>query len=174
MPAAYNPIVRNFCRLRAGLVDQLGVARHEVRPGTTLDALLPIRVRREVWEQLRRQGLRLPALELSGRDHTRNFWVVLRATVSSAVYLQRWSALILAVPLAMVVAWVTRRRAVHFPLGLRTVGELAIYATPFGEHKDSGYRWTRNEIALKVRMTVAESVGLPLEEVQPETKLNEL
>jgi hypothetical protein len=74
----------------------------------------------------------------------------------------------------MVVAWATRRRAVHFPLYLRTVGELVIYATQFGEHKDSGYRWTRNEIALKVRMTVAESVGLPLEEVQPETKLNEL
>jgi hypothetical protein len=74
----------------------------------------------------------------------------------------------------MVVYWAGRRRAVHFPLGLRTVGELVIYATPFGEHKDSGYRWTRNEIALKVRMTVAESVGLPLEAIQPETKLAEL
>ncbi len=51
---------------------------------------------------------------------------------------------------------------------------MVIYVTHFGEHRDSGYRWTRNEIALKVRMVVAQSVGLPLEAVQPETKLFEL
>jgi hypothetical protein len=100
--------------------------------------------------------------------------MIVGATVKFALALQRWYALLLALPVTMVVYWAGRRRAVHFPLGLRTVGELVIYATHFGEHKDSGYRWTRNEIALKVRMIVAESVGLPLEAIQPETKLAEL
>ena len=174
MPAAYSPIVRTFCQFRAGLVDSLGVARHEVRPDTPLEALLPIGTRREAWEKLRRRGLRLPALQISERDNRRNGWMVVGTTVKLALVLQRWYALLLALPLAMVACWVGRRRAVRFPLGLRTVGELVIYATRFGEHKASGYRWTRNEIALKVRMTVAESVGLPLETIQPETKLADL
>jgi hypothetical protein len=174
MSDAYNPIVRTFCRLRAGLIDGLGVARHEVRPGTPLEDILPVERRREVWGRLQRQGLRLPALELSERDFRLGFWTVLRATVSAAVYLRSWYALFLALPLAVVVNRVNRRRAVHFPLGLRTVGEMVIFVTSFNEHKDGGYRWTRNEIALKVRMTVAESVGLPLDAVRPETRLADL
>ncbi len=99
---------------------------------------------------------------------------MLRPAVSLAVSLQRWSALLLIVPLAVVVSWASRRRAVHFPPYLRTVGELVIYSTRFADHKDSGYRWTRNEIALKVRLIVAESTGLPLEAIQPETTWAEL
>src|SRR4051794_39186502 len=111
MPAAYSPIVRTFCQFRAGLVNSLGVARHEVRPGTPLDALLPIGARREVWEQLRRQGLRLPALEFSERDRRRNHWMVVGVTVKFALGLQRWYALLLALPLTLVVYWAGRRRA---------------------------------------------------------------
>ena len=99
---------------------------------------------------------------------------MLTATLKSALYLQRWYALFVALPVTILVYWTSRRRAVHFPLGLRTVGEFVIYLTRFGDHKESGYRWTRNEITLKVRMIVAESVGLPLEAVQPETRLTEL
>ncbi len=174
MPAAYSPIVRTFCQLRIGLMNALGVARHEVRPSTSLDALLPIGVRREVWAQLRHQGLRLPALEDSERDRRREPWLVVGGTGLLTLYLQTWYAPFFAIPLMLVVSWAGRHRAVHFPLGLRTVGELVIYATPFSEHRDSGYRWTRNEIALKVRMSVAESAGRPLEEIQPDTKLADL
>ena len=85
-----------------------------------------------------------------------------------------WYALFLVVPLMFIVSWARRHRAVHFPIGLSNVGELVIYTTRFGEHKDSGYRWTRNEISMKVRMIVAESVGKPLESIQPETKLLDL
>jgi len=99
---------------------------------------------------------------------------VIRAAVSSAAYLQNWQALLVAFALAPVVCWATRRRAVHFPIGLTTVGEMVIYATHFADHKGSGYRWTRNEIALKVRMIVAEGAGLPLEAIQPETRVTEL
>lgn len=170
----YSPIVRTFCRFRAGLLASLDVARHDVRPATPLESLLPVERRRAVWEQLRREYLRLPELELSARDRRRNLLSITRMVVSAAVSLRSWQALLLAFPLALAVHWATRRRAVHFPLGLKTVGEVVIYATSFPEHKDSGYRWTRNEIALKVRMIVAESAGLPLEAIQPETRFAEL
>ena len=104
MPEAYNPIVRTFCQFRAGLTTSLGVARHDVRPGTPLDALLPIGRRREIWRQLRRQGLRLPALELSERDRLCNLWVVLAVSVaagSSAFYSQNGYVLLFAIPLAL-------------------------------------------------------------------------
>lgn len=174
MADAYSPIVRTFCQFRSSLSTILGVARRDVRPATPLVGLLPIEARREAWKQLQLQGLRLPDLEFSEHDHRRNFWIVLKATGSSALHLQSWYALCLVVPLMFIVSWARRHRAVQFPIGLSTVGELVIYATRFSEHKNSGYRWTRNEISMKVRMIVAESVGKPLEAIQPETKLLEL
>jgi hypothetical protein len=80
----------------------------------------------------------------------------------------------LALPLGLAEHWLSRRRAVHFPFGLRTVGEVVLYLTSFREHKSSGYRWTRNEIATKVRLIFAESLGLPLDAVRPESTLAEL
>jgi hypothetical protein len=55
MPEAYNPIVRTFGQFRAGLLNRLDIARHEVRPETPLETLLPVGGWREVWNQLRRQ-----------------------------------------------------------------------------------------------------------------------
>ena len=169
----YNPIVRTFRRVRAALMDRGILARELIRPETPLE-FVPPSARRELWEDLSRQGLRLPPLQLSPEDDRRNFWQVLESTISLALGLQRWSALLLAVPLTMLVRRISRRRAVHFPPGPRTLGELTIYATRFGEHTGSGYRWTRNEIALKVRLIIAESLALPLDEVRPEATFAEL
>jgi hypothetical protein len=174
MTQAYNPIVRTFCQFRAGVLESVDVDRHEIRPETPLEALLPITARSAIWRRLRGQGLRLPPLELSRRDRWWNFLRVLKATASFALYFQRWYALLVAFPVAIVVHWLNRHRAVHIPLGLKTVGEMVIYATCFADHKASGYRWTKNEIALKVRMIIAESTGHTLDAVQSETKLDEL
>lgn len=174
MPEAYNPIIRTFCQVRSGLVDILGVDRRDVRPGTPLEVLIPVEGRGEVWKRLQRRGLRLPGLEPSLRHERRDALAVLMATVASVLYFRKWYAILLAFPAAMLVCRAGRHRAGHFPSYVRTVGELVIYATDFGGHEASGYRWTRNEIALKVRMTLAESTGSPLEEIQPETKLAEL
>jgi hypothetical protein len=174
MPDAYNPILRTFCQIRAVLLNDCGIARNEVRPESPLDAMLPLDDRRKAWGQLRARGFGLPGLVLTKQDHHRNLWAVLRTTVSFTLHLQRWYGLLIALPVTCVVYWVHRHRAVHFPLELKTVGELVIYATRFNEHKDSGYRWTKNEISMKVRMIIAESTGQPLEAVQPESKLLEL
>ncbi len=66
MPEAYSPIVRTFCQLRAGLMSRIEIDRHEIRPETPLESLLPESRRREVWLHLQQRGLRLPALGLSG------------------------------------------------------------------------------------------------------------
>jgi hypothetical protein len=174
MPEPYNPIVRTFGQLRAALVNTGEITRGEVRPGTPLESLVPVWRRRRVWRELRAKGLRPPPLELSGPEQWRQVLWVLRTALSAAVSLRSVNALLLVVPLAMTTYWVGRYRAVEFPLGLKTVGELTIAMTCFAEHKGSGYRWTHNEIALKVRLIVAESLGLPLEAVRPECTLVEL
>jgi hypothetical protein len=174
MTESYNPIVRTFCQLRAGLLDCLEVDRREIRPGTPLASLVPEPSRRDVWRHLQRQGLRPPPLEFSERDRGRITWSALRAAVSLAIGLRHWSALLLVFPLGLFANWAHRRRAVQLPLGLTTVGELVLAMTCFADHKASGYRWTRNEIELKVRLILADSLGVPLEDVRPECTLHEL
>jgi hypothetical protein len=175
MAQTYNPIVRTFGRFRAGLVSSLGLTRQEVRPGTLLETLLPVRQRREVWRRLRQQGLRMPALGLSPQDRAQYAVGTLKAAVSFALWLQNWPALLVVFPLLGLLAYgMSRRQAVHFPLGLKTVGEMVLYLTCFREHSGSGYRWTRNEISTKVRLLVAECLGRSLDEVRPESTLAEL
>ena len=170
----YSPIMRTFCQFRAGVLSCIDVDRNKIRPGTPLESLLPEPSRRAVWEHLRRQGLRPPSLEFAERDMRRMAWAVLRGTVSAVVSLRSWAALLVAFPMAFAVYRANRRRAVGLPLGIKSVGELVIYMTRFSEHKDSGYRWTRNEIELKVRLIVAEQLGLDVDAVRPECSLLEL
>jgi hypothetical protein len=174
MAQMYNPIVRTFGRFRAGLVGSLGLTRQEVRPGTLLETLLPARRRREVWQRLRQQGLQMPALELSPQERAQYTVGVLKAAVSFALWLQSWPALLAVFPLGLLAYGMSRRRAVQFPLGLKTVRELVLYLTCFREHTGSGYRWTRNEISTKVRLLLAECLGRSLEEIRPESTLAEL
>lgn len=176
MPEPYSPIVRTFGQVRSVLLSQTDLARQDVRPGTALETILPSSIRPEVWRELRACGLRVPDLELSKRDRERTFWSGLLLTVSLAVFVcsENWSRLPITVSLALAVCRAARRRAVEFPIGLKTLGELVICSTCFSDHKGSGYRWTRNEMSLKVRLIVAISQGLPLDVVQPERTWAEL
>ena len=85
------------------------------------------------------------------------------------------TALVLAaLPLGIATFWASRPWAVHFPNHLTTVGQMVLVMTPFREHRHSSYRWTRNEIAFKVRLIVAESFGAPFDRVRPESTFEEL
>jgi hypothetical protein len=178
VPQHYNPVVRTFNRLRAGLVSSLGVDRRHIRPDMPLELLLPVEERREVWRHLRQAGLDAPWLELSPRDQALTTVVAVKTVVSLAVAFQAWWLLLglpcAAYPLLLLAYDATRSRAVHFPLGLTTVGELTLALTSFREHAGSGYRPTRNEIAFKVRLIVAESLGLTLDAVQEDSTFEEL
>jgi len=179
MAESYNPVVRTFNRLRAGLVSSLGVDRRHVCPEMPLELLIPVERRREVWADLRQAGLDVPRLELAPQDTTANNLLAVKTVVSLAVGLQAWWLLLPGLPVAwlplrLLADWATRGRAVYFPLCLTTVGDLALYLTSFREHKDSGYRPTRNEIEFKVRQVVAEALGLGMDEVRPESTFAEL
>ena len=65
MNEPYNPIVRTFCQIRAAILESGEAARHDIRPDTTLEELLPVECRKTVWQNLRRQGLSPPGLELT-------------------------------------------------------------------------------------------------------------
>jgi hypothetical protein len=170
---SYNPIVRTFCRLRAVLVDTLGVDRRQVCPATPLDALIPAERRGEVFARLREEGFRAPHVEVTVQE-----WPLcwLAAFIPLAVIvpmtLGSWLGCAVALPLAIglgVLACTVRRsRVVRPPLLPRTVGEMVIYLTHFAEHE--GYRFSRNEIALKVRFVVAGWLGVSVDQVREDSE----
>jgi hypothetical protein len=170
----YNPFVRTFARFRAVLVRTLDVPRHAVRPWMDLETLIPVPVRREVWRCLQREGLRVPALEFAPLESRLRAAAMLKTIASFLLWPQQWPVFLAALPLEAIEYWLSLSRAIHFPLGLKTVGDLVLYLTSFREHKGSGYRWTYNEIAFKVRLIVAEALAVPLERVRPESTLVEL
>ena len=91
-----------------------------------------------------------------------------------ALLLQDWLAFLLFIDLGLIAYKMSRPYAVHMNLAPRTVGELVLYLTSLKNHKHCGYRWTRNEIALKVRFIIAEQLGLRMDDVQPETRFTDL
>jgi hypothetical protein len=154
-----------FTRLRRELIAYLGVARHDVRPGVSLEVLLPVERRQGIWQHLRGQGFRLPPLQRYPHPFTLPFNVLgLEDHSLLPAILLRLGLIEPAEP----------ARPFYFPLGLRTLGDLVLYLTSVREHRESGYRWTRNEIATRVRIIVAENLGLTLDEVQPETSFWDL
>jgi len=174
MAQEYNPIVRTFGRFRAALV-RVGVPRRNVRPEARLEELIPVPARRQVWRQLWQEGIPVPPLQLSPAAQWLGLIGVAAGAVLLALGLWRWEALLAAFPLGVAAFWASRPWAVHLPHGrLTTVGETVLAMTSVREHRRCGYRWTRNEIAFKVRFIIAESLGLPLVAVRPDTTFAEL
>jgi hypothetical protein len=170
----YNPIVRTFGQVRAALVESLGVPREEVRPTALLAALIPMPRRKAAWRALRRHGFALPDLLPTWGWRRSSWFEILVIEAAVALWLKNAETLLVALPLALFFYLAALPTHVQFPLGLRTVGDLTLYLTNFQEHARSGYQWTRNEIAFKVRLIAAEALHLPLDEVQPERTLWEL
>jgi hypothetical protein len=161
-------------RLRAALPDCLDTLHPDARPETPLETLFPVAQRREAWRRLGRQGFRLPPLHLPAEEDRRIWLRVLRVVGSLVLWLRWWPALVLALPLAVLFYRLSRHRAVEFPACVKTVGELALYLTPYRDQREGGCRWTDEEVAAKVRMVVADWAGLPFEEVRPEMTFEEL
>ena len=174
MTTAYNPIVRVFGQLRAAIAGAAGVPSRAIRPWTHLEWVLPVDRRRELWRAMRQSGLRLPPLELPPRAGWLGCLVLTVPKVVS-VFVLGWCLGTLAAAAAVLLYWLLSRPwATEFPAGLRTVGELTLYLTDYAEHRDSGYRWTHDEIAFKVRVVVAEAMNLPLDQVRTESTFREL
>jgi hypothetical protein len=92
--------------------------------------------------------------------------------------------MLVAVPLGLIDYMITRRWAVHVdPRGPVTVREAVFYLTSYREQLEArhgsnslrdaihaGYRPSRQEIELRVRLILAASLQVPLEEVTLESR----
>ena len=176
MAPAYNPIVRTFCRLRAVLVGTLGIDRRLVHPRMLLDDLIPVERRGEALLRFQEAWLRAPALERRVQQYPLCGVVPVAFSVDVvvALALQSWLIFLASLPFLFVLVVlafrVTRTRVFSVPLGPRTVGEMVIFLTRFGEHP--GYRFSRNEIALKARLVVAQWAGVPVDQVREDTSFS--
>ena len=168
----YNPVVRSFNAYRQALM-AFGLPRERLRPDARLEELVPAPLRREAWDAMRRRGLRLPDLGLSNLDG----WGCLMAfaVVMGIVWAKAggWLAAAAGVPLAVFLYFVSRPWATE-PATVETLGELAMYGVDFTAHRESGYRWSRGDIALKVRIILGEAANVPLAAIREETTLDEL
>ncbi|QEL19714.1 hypothetical protein PX52LOC_06793 [Limnoglobus roseus] len=175
MSEYYNPVIRMFGRYRTTLCASAGLPRGRITPAVRLDALIPPSRRRSVWAALRAAGLRVPLLELS--TTARCVCSLLAITVIAGIGLavgRWWPAALVVIPVWYVTFRASRPWATILPPFVRTVGELTMYGTRFREHVSSGYSWSHGDVTLKVRLIVAEALGLPLEQVRPETTFVEL
>jgi hypothetical protein len=168
----YNPIVRVFGQLRSALAEATGSPSRAIRPGTKLEWVLPLERRRELWRAMRRNGVRLPALELPRPVG----WFVgpslIVLSFAAAFALGHPAGCLTGIPALLLFVLLSRPWQTTFPAGLRTVGELTLYITDSVEHRASGYKWTRNEIAFKVRVVLAEALNVPLDRIELKSRLS--
>ena len=184
MAVPYCPTSRTFYRLRSVLMRELALDRHAVRPSLALADLVPEDKRRRVWQELRQEGLRLPALRVSRSRHWASAAHVLHMAIAVSVWCRNVLGMLVAVPLGLIDYMITRRRAVHVdPRGPLTVREAVFYLTRYRDlleahHGSSslrdafraGYRPSRQEIELRVRLIVAARLQVPLERVTLESR----
>jgi hypothetical protein len=168
MAEFYNPIVRTFGELRSSLMRITGRARHEIRPSTYLDELLPVKTRRAAWEELQHDWSALRPLKLPDPFGPIAFFTGLFGAIILSFALKT------IVPVGIMVFIATRPWAREFPLKQQTVGDLVMELIRFADHQESGYRWSRKDIALRVRAIIAEQLDVPLKEVMPGTTFAEL
>ena len=184
----YNPIVRTFCRIRAALV-KAGVDRRKVTPDALLEDLLPADQRIAFRRELVDKGVTTKWTAASVSPTTAesilsNFLLVVLAFGLIALFAVLTGSLIGGVLVFGVIAFLAAiliyrsAKSTALPDSAFTVqapipespeygsiGELTLRLTKCGDHKASGYRFTRNEIAFKVKRIVSEQLGIPLEQI---------
>lgn len=174
MAEFYNPIVRTFNRVRAALMEEFGVPRECVRPDTLIETLVPPEDYPRLLGRLIEVELRPPSAgQLQFVDHPLCPWAFLPPLLLLGLSIALKSVLLAVFALvAKVLAFwlackVTTTRTRYYPPVPRTIGEMVIGLICFADHK--GYRFSRSEISLKVRMIVADYSGVSLEHVTEKT-----
>ena len=167
----YNPIVRTFNRLRAVILAKTDTPRCRIRPDATLASVIPPECWQAVGAELKRRGLPGPYWTPPPRDDlalgcVRSGAVPSLGQVVGSGWLPAWLGLLVRIPLNLLLGLADFGREVEWSLGRWTVGDLTVHCTRFPEHKASGYRWSRGDIALKVRLIVAVWLGVAPEKVR--------
>jgi hypothetical protein len=177
MAEFYNPVVRTFNRVRTILMEEFGVPRECVRPWTPIEGLVPPEEYHRLRDRLSWVGFDPPRSgHLPVVNHPLCFAPLLTGPLFLvAIALKSWPLALLTLAQTAFAFWlackVTTTRTRYFPLVPATVGEMVIFLIRFADH--DGYRFSRSEIALKVRMLVAEFAGVALERITEKTSFTD-
>jgi hypothetical protein len=173
------PTSETFYRMRRVLMEAVDVDRQDVRPSDRLEDVIPPERRRAVWKQLRKEGFRLAPLSLSPKMYRIALAMHGAKLVATAAWGFNVLNLVLLVPLSILTWLATRRWAIHIRYGPITVRDAVIVSTP--TKAIIGYlRTIRSEaryhqfVSMRVRLIIAEAAGVPLEAVQPDSRLVDL
>jgi acyl carrier protein len=159
-----------FYRLRRELMKLLPLSRHEIRPDANMEALVPQRHRREVWKKLRLAGLKLPDLCISILVTSVASFAAMIVLVAIAVRCHYGLSLLAGIPILAIAYWGTRHLAVYVKCGSGTVRDVVWHLTPAGFAAEARPHWNENEIARKVRLIVHEQAGVPMEQLNDDTR----
>lgn len=171
--SAFCGTSRSFHLLRRKLLDVLPLARADIRPAASMDALLPCADRRAIWRKLRDHDIMLPRLMLGRAAFGVTAVIVTVFTGMLAVLVSINTAvalLALLVPLAYVL---TRPLAVRIPFACQTFGDAALWIMPTKGASETPGSMSRSELTRKLDLVIANSLGLPLETIRSDSRLIE-
>jgi hypothetical protein len=143
-----------FYQIRRGIVDALGLKRHEVRPSTKLEVIFPEGTRRKTWQSVQEATrLKLPSLAYPGSTVLTFTVTGLLAGVITAVSVHAGVTGILMAAVAGVFAGIAALRlvptcAVAIPNGEATIGDLArdVLATNHAQFVSEVGGWNDREV----------------------------
>jgi acyl carrier protein len=176
------PTARTFRDVRRVLTETASVPRRAIRPATELTAILPLRMRRRVWKRLQQEvpgrlrGLRLPfrigPVLVGG--------CLVAGVIGTAIIVPHVGfvhAMVLGgtaiVAMLLVTFFLTRPFALAFPLGVATVGDVALATLPPGYEAAVKQPMTDEEVWEKLQKIVADILGVKVESVTPSARFVE-
>jgi hypothetical protein len=153
-----------------------GIARpaKELSGSEELETVLPLEDRRTTWRELQSAGFDLPELEVSPKI----FWIAVLMVLTPLGLLclasRTWFVIWSFVECTFLAYKLTRPVAVHPPAWCQTLGQAALCLRYIRTPDGRGVPWTREEIAERVRMIIAESANVPIDQVTEDARLTDL
>ncbi|MGD9791433.1 MAG: phosphopantetheine-binding protein [Phycisphaerales bacterium] len=176
------PTMHEFFEIRRKVVATTRLDRRTVRPTTRIADLFPTHLRRS-WKRLRKLDRRVPQLVASPRADAVMLWV---SGISVFLYITTFgtmwgahgvSSLVFSIPILFLwlagLSIASTRLAMHLPLGIETIGDLARAVAPLdtrGMNVSAGSRLlSQIRVLEETRTLVARNLALSLERVRPES-----
>ncbi|HWT65041.1 MAG TPA: hypothetical protein VN151_02920 [Terracidiphilus sp.] len=186
-----------FYRTRRALIECLGISRRSVRPGTRLEAILPVERRSSIWEQIESAAtLTLPRLQYTTTWKGRFLWAGL-FTASAMVILGVFAAIWFGAGITgsvvsfgvCAVLWVVifgvtdaallkRASFLRTELPCSTVGDLSLMVLTLNQPRfdaaaEKHQKLTREDVWLRVVHIIADQQGLDPDEIVPDARFVE-
>jgi hypothetical protein len=169
----YCPIARHFYRLRRVLMEELGLPRAAIRPSATFAELVPREQRWRVWRRFDRENIRIDSLAMTRSHGALIFGSMICAGLLSLFVLPHFCVCVPTAIVAAIVAFVALIPWADDVDPSYTLADAALGMTSVQECQEAGYRLTRHEIFLKVRVCLVEATDVPYDEVNPDSKLTD-